>query len=346
MSQTTIYTLADELKVSPSTVSRALSNSAKISEKRRREIKELAHKRGFNRRSFASRLTNLCVLMCTDREDEMVFSNYTDQIINGVNRYCVANELELSIFSSTIDKLNRIDLVKEFFRRDADGVIVVNADDRCTFFKQLEEEIPYCCLLSGNPDFAKHILTVDNRELALKGVNYLIQLGHRKILFLHSAPDNAAQRERFQGYRDALALAGHPLDLRLIPQPRPEAAASGIEFGYSQTAALLESEPGITAIFTASIDLADGAYAACHQRGLRIPEDISLLSCDNIRRTEYFCPALSVIDIPNARLAQIAAAWVHQKILGKAMEFPLSEPWMSGSILIRESTAKAPDRAD
>ncbi|MEN8254896.1 MAG: helix-turn-helix domain-containing protein, partial [Verrucomicrobiota bacterium] len=65
MANGSIYTLAKELGVSPSTVSRALNNSPKISEKRRREIKELAKERGFKLRDFAPRLTNLCVLICT-----------------------------------------------------------------------------------------------------------------------------------------------------------------------------------------------------------------------------------------------------------------------------------------
>ena len=63
MKNITITDLAEELGISPSTVSRALNNSPKISEKRRREINELALKRGFKLRTFTRRTTNLCLLL-------------------------------------------------------------------------------------------------------------------------------------------------------------------------------------------------------------------------------------------------------------------------------------------
>ena len=65
MKNITITDLAEELGISPSTVSRALNNSPKISEKRRREINELALERGFKLRTFTRRTTNLCILIPT-----------------------------------------------------------------------------------------------------------------------------------------------------------------------------------------------------------------------------------------------------------------------------------------
>jgi len=335
-----IYTLAEELGVSPSTVSRALNNSPKISEKRRREIKELAREKGFKLRDFAPRLTNLCILICTGGREEPIISSYTEQIINGVNQYCTDVELELSIFSSPIEKLNRINLVKELFRRSADGVIVINANDECTFFPQMEKEkIPYCYMLSGNPQFPKNILTVNNEDLAERAVDYLVQLGHRNIAFLHSAPHNPAQQDRLAGYRNALAKAGIPFNGDYVPMLPRTPATTGIEYSFQAATHLLSDHPEVTAVFSASVDLAIGIRSACYRKGLRIPDDISLLGCDNSLQAEYFCPPLTVIDIPNDRLGQAAAAWIHHKLQGEGAENPPSEPWMQGSLIVRESTA-------
>ena len=336
----TIFTLADELGINASTVSRALNNSPKISEKRRRQVKELAAKRGFTLRDFSPRLTNLCVLICTRESQTTIFSDFTDQVMNGVNRYCTENDLEFSIFSSPRKKLNTMNVVRELFRRSTDGLIILNADSDCTFIGQLEaEKIPYCCLLSGNPEFPDNVLTVNNQDLAERGVGYLTQLGHRHIAFLHSAPHNAAQRDRLQGYRNALARAGHPVNEALIPVPPLNSSSSGIEFGFQTTAALLEEHPHVTAIFAASTDLAEGARSACYKKGLRIPDDISLLGCDNSQHAEYFSPPLTVIDIPNDRLGHTAAAWVHQRLRGEGPTRPPVEPWMQGSLIVRETTA-------
>ena len=315
MKNVTIFSLAEELGVNASTVSRALNNSPKISEKRRREIKELAAKRGFKLRDFAPRLTNLCILLCTGTNDEDVFSDFTGQVVNGANRYCSAHDLELSIFSSPREKLNKMNVVKELFRRSTDGLIILNANSDCTFINQFEEEkLPYCCLLSGNPAFPNNILTVNNQDLAERAVDYLIQLGHHHIAFLHSAPHNPAQLDRLQGYRNALGNAGHPINEKLISIPPLNSGSSGIEFGFQATTALLNKHPEITALFAASTDLAEGARSACHRKGVRIPEDVSLIGCDNSQHAEYFCPPLTVIDIPNDRLGYTAATWIHQML--------------------------------
>jgi DNA-binding LacI/PurR family transcriptional regulator len=346
MANVTIFSLADELGVSASTVSRALNNSPKISDKRRREIKDLAVKRGFKLRTFAPRLTNICILICTGPNDSYIFSDFTDQVMNGVNRYCSEQALELSIFSSPREKLNKMDVVKELFRRSTDGLIILNANSDCSFMSQLEKEkLPVCCLLSGNPDFPNDILTVNNKDLAERAVDYLIQLGHRHIAFLHSAPHNPAQLDRLQGYRNALDKADLALNDKLIPIPPLNPSTSGIEFGFQVTTALLNENPDVTAIFAASTDLAEGARSACHRKGLRIPQDISLLGCDNSQHAEHFCPPLTVIDIPNDRLGYTAATWIHQKLQGQGSDHPPVEPWMQGSLIVRDSTAPPPKPA-
>ena len=340
MEKATIYTLAKELGISPSTVSRALNDSPKISETRRREIKELAKKRGFKLRDFAPRLTNLCILICTGATNETIFSSYTDQVINGVSQYCSEHDLELSIFSAPRQKLNRIDVVKELFRRNANGVIVINVNSDCKFIAQLEKEkLPYCCLLCGNPQFPDNILTVNNEDLAEKAIHYLIQLGHRNIGFLYSAPNNQAQVDRLKGYRNALTKAGLPIKETYIPSLMITSKTTGIEYGFQATTKLLNECPEITAVFASSTDLIDGARSAIYRKELNVPADISLIGCDDSPQAEYFCPPLTVIDIPNVRIGQTAATWIHQKIEGEGSLHPPREPWMEGHLIIRETTA-------
>ncbi len=340
MKKMTITDLAEELGISPSTVSRALNNSPKISEKRRREINELALERGFKLRTFTRRTTNLCILIPTTLDEENLISDFTGQVINGTSFYCMKNNIELSIFSSTCEKLNRMNVVKELFRRNADGVIVLIANSDCTFIKQLEQEqVPYCCLLSENPDFPDHTLTVDNQNLAERAIDYLIQIGHRHIAYLYSAAHNPAQLDRLQGYRNALTRAGLPINEQLSPAPPINAKTTSFEVGRRATEKLLSQNPETTAIFSANSELAEGAHLACTRKGLRIPEDISLLMCDNPPRAEYTSPPLTVVDIPNDRFGAAAAAWLQQQIQDPGNAIRPEEPWMKGHLILRESTA-------
>jgi len=336
--KTSICTLAEELGIAPSTVSRALNDSPKISEARRHEIKELARKRGFQLRNFAPRITNLCVLLCTISPEEDLFSTYTNQVINGVNRYCNKNSLELSIFSAPTERLNRMNIVKELFRRGINGAVVLNARDNSVFIQTLEKaQIPYCCLISGNPKFPDRMLMIDNRSLAAKGTEHLIQLGHRRIAFLYDNRHIQAYLDRYDGYKDAMLKAGLPLHPYSMAQPAPE--SSGLGFGFKSTEELLNEYPDTTAIFAVSYDLIEGAHSAIHSRGLKVPADISLLGCDDSPHAEFWRPPLTVIDIPNQRLGFAAAAWVHRQIKDPTVPHPPKEPWMQGNLIVRETTA-------
>jgi DNA-binding LacI/PurR family transcriptional regulator len=346
MKKITITDLAEELGISPSTVSRALNNSPKISEKRRREINELAMKRSFKLRTFTRRTTNLCILIPSILDEENIISDFTGQVINGTNRYCMKNDIELSIFNSSREKLNRMNVVKELFRRNADGVIVLNASSDCTFIEQFEQEqVPYCCLLSEHPDYPDRTLTVDNQNLAERAVDYLLQLGHRHIAYLYSAAHNPAQFDRRQGYQNALNRAGLPIHKHLCPAPPLNSKITALEFGLRATSKLLNQNPETTAIFSANSELAEGAHLACTRKGLRIPEDLSLLACDNPPRAEYTSPPLTVVDIANDRFGAAAADWLQQQIRDPDHAVRPEEPWMKANLILRESTAP-PRRVD
>lgn len=329
-----ITTIAAEMGVSPTTVSRALNNSPKISDKRRREIKEFAKKNGFSLRPFAKRSTNICVLICTTSPDENIFSTYTDHVIAGATRYCSNAGLELSIFAQSHQRLNATDPIKELFRRGVNGVIVINAYDNSTFIRKFEsEKLPYCCLISGNTEYPEHILGIENKTPAIQATEYLINVGHRNIAFICGDSHVQAHLDRLEGYKTAMEKAG----LEALDVGTP--AASGTESGFKTTRELLARHPKTTAIFAPSDELCDGIRAALYGMRLRIPEDISLIGCDNSIRAEYFAPPLTVIDTPNEKLGYTAAAWVHAQITDYDTPRPASESRAEGRLLIRETTA-------
>ena len=346
MKKTTITSLAKELGVNISTVSRALNNSPMISEKRRREIHELAEKRGFKLRASTPRIPNLCILIVAFKNEKNLINDFTGQVINGANLYCQENDIELSVFNSPREKLNRTNAVKEIFRRNVDGVIVLNANSDCTFLSQFKKEkTPYCCLLNDNPDFSSHTLNADHQNLAERAVDYLLQLGHRHIAYLYSWAQNPAQLNRLRGYRHALSRAGLPINEQLCPPPPRILRTTALEMGLHTTTKILNQNPETTAIFCTNSELAEGAHLACHRKGLHIPEDISLLVCDNPPRAEYYCPPLTVVDIANDRFGAAAAGWVLQQLQDPDNAPCPDEPWMKGNLIIRESTAP-PRRMD
>jgi LacI family transcriptional regulator len=338
-SKITISTLAKELGVSIATVSRALNNSPKVSNERRQQILQLAAKKNFKLRAFAPRVTNLCVLICTDSSPgENIFSTYTDQVINGMNQYCTEHDLELSIFSATNQRLNTIDFVKELFRRNIDGVVILDADDRSLFIKSLNDaKIPWCALISGHPDLPERTLTISNYELAETATQYLIQIGHRNIAFLTDHTPSISYQQRLDGYTAAIQQAGlAPIISENMTRRKFDSA---MDIGFALTENLLNSAAAPTAFFAVSTELAGGAHSALHGKGLTVPDDVSLIGCDDCPAAEHWRPPLTVIDIPNKQMGRTAAAWVHEQMDDFNAARPDYESWMKGHLIIRKTTA-------
>jgi LacI family transcriptional regulator len=337
-----IYTLAEELGINPSSVSRALNNSPKVSLARRKQVMELARERGFKLRAFSSRLTNICALICTHDEREDLFNGFTDEVLNGLREYCAEVDIELSIYGSTIEKLNRINVLKELQRRDVDGAVLINASDDCRFLKKLDEAgFPFCCLMSSPKGYRHRRLEIDNGEMAESACRYLLQLGHRRIGFIFSDSRNRVHQERLAGYRRALVKTGIKAESAWFPDPLE--TLGGIEQGSAAMARMLRAPKAVTAVLVASEEIAIGAAHAIREHGKRVPEDISLVSFDDSVHARYFNPPLTVLDVPNRPLGRLAARWTHQWI---EQNQPGALPQLlesSGQLIVRKSTAPPAD---
>lgn len=338
-----IYTLAEELGVSPSTVSRALNNSPKLSDKRRQQVLQLARQKGFKLRGFAPRMTNLCLLICSHSEGEDLFNSFTDEVLNGLRQYCVEADLELSIFGSSVSKLNNINVHKEMQRRGVDGAIMVNANEDCRFLQELAKQaFPFCCFMSSPRGFSDRRLQVDHQASVEAACKYLIQLGHRRIAFILSDAKNRVHNDRLDAYRRVMAAHGIEVDAAWVPEASQNLDA--VEHGYQATLQLLNSAQEITAVISMGYELSLGIAHAVNSLGLQIPKDLSLLSFDDSLHARYFNPPLTVMDVPNRKLGFLAGRWTHQWIQnGEPEALPLAAG-SAGQLMIRQSTAALASR--
>ncbi len=149
----------------------------------------------------------------------------------------------------------------------------------------------------------------DNRRGAYEGVSHLASLGHTRIATI-TGGDAPQARMRLRGYYDALADCGlTPLEAYV------RHGRFTWESGYDQALALLEADPAPTAIFCASDAMALGAARACHDRGLRVPEGISILGFDDIPEAALSSPPLTTV---RQQAFEMARSAIH--LLQRAME--------------------------
>jgi LacI family transcriptional regulator len=140
-------------------------------------------------------------------------------------------------------------------------------------------------------------------------VNHLINEGHTRIAFIQGLPGTYANETRLQGYKQALSDAGISIDEQLIV---------GDDFrslnGYLETKYLLQLSAPPTAVFTAGDLIALGTLEACRENGIRIPQDISLVTFDDPVFSSYLSPALTAIEQPITKMTEMAVAMLYRRM--------------------------------
>jgi LacI family transcriptional regulator len=165
-------------------------------------------------------------------------------------------------------------------------------------------------------------IEADNYNGALQAIRYLISLGHRRIGFITgpiefgSSPVRSSV-DRLAGYKEALNEAGLPFDNSLVCHGN-----FSEESGYSCIKTLLdrdEAAPGFTALFASSDLMAIGAMNALNERGLRVPDDISVVGFDDIPLDAYVRPALTTVRMPVKEMGERAVEMLIEQIEGKTL---------------------------
>ncbi len=141
-------------------------------------------------------------------------------------------------------------------------------------------------VIKSEPHPGMHTVGVDQHEGAMLAVNHLIEIGHRAIAHLAGPQDWYDARVRLRGWRDALIDAG--LDLT-----EPIIGDWTSDFGYRFARELDVS--AVTAVFAANDQMALGVIHGLAERGLRVPEDMSVVGFDDLPDARHFLPPLTTV---------------------------------------------------
>ncbi|WP_069886273.1 LacI family DNA-binding transcriptional regulator [Streptomyces luteocolor] len=185
------------------------------------------------------------------------------------------------------------------------------------------------CGRPPSPDTDAVALAFDNRGGGRQITEHLLSLGHRRIGYVAGPEERTTTRHRLEGHRDALAARGIADDPALtIHGPYDRRS------GYDATAELLRRAPDLTAVVAANDTVALGACAALRDRGLRIPDDVSVAGFDDLPFSIDAVPALTTVRLPlheaGARAGRIA--------MGKENPPPGGVATVHGELMVRGST--------
>jgi LacI family transcriptional regulator len=332
----TITAIAQEAGVSVPTVSRVVNGRSDVAPETRERVEELLRRHGYRRRSPRFRETaSLIDLVFPDLD-----SPWAVEIIRGVED--VAHGAGVGTVVSAIHRrpMSARQWLRNLQTRATDGVILVTSDLDPPLHTELRRlKVPTVVVdPAGVPALDVPTIGATNWAGGLSATDHLLSLGHRRIGFIAGPRQLLCSRARLDGYRAGLEAAGVPL--------RPEFIRPGNfyhEAGFEGGVALLDLPDRPTAIFASSDQMALGVYEAVRQRGLRVPDDVSVVGFDDLPEARWSSPPLTTVRQPLSEMGVMAARTVLRLARGEDVESPRIE--LATDLVVRDSTAPPADGA-
>ncbi|MEU7644550.1 LacI family DNA-binding transcriptional regulator [Streptomyces huasconensis] len=327
----TISEIAREAGVSVPTVSRVVNGRSDVSPATRARVEDLLHRHGYRRRP-GSPATRAALL-------DLVFNDldspWAVEIIRGVEE--VAHEQGVGTVVSAIH--DRAGAARRWMTnlraRASDGVILVTSVLEPGLHDELRRlGVPLVVIdPAGSPATQAPTVGATNWAGGMAATEHLVGLGHRRIGFIEGPRRLLCSRARLDGYRAALDGAGVAVDDELVVP-----GDFYHESGFTAMNRLLELTEPPTAVFAASDQMALGAIEALRQRGLRVPEDMSVIGFDDLPEVRWSSPPLTTVRQPLSDMGKLAARAVLDLARSVAPASPRVE--LATELVIRASTAQ------
>ncbi len=316
----TLGMVAEACGVSPSTVSRILNGTAVVSPEKRAAVDRAIAELGFVPNPIARGLAGGRTLSVG------VVTQAIDSPFYGVALRGIEDELSQAGYSPLFvsghwnvkEEARCIDVLRS---RRVDGMIILHGRLSDEALRQLARAMP--TVITGRSLVSPGLYALDfnNFEGARLATHHLLSLGHRQIAFISGDPVHPDANERLRGYRAALEAAGVPYKPSLVLPGRYFE-----ESGLMAVERLIDSREPFTAIFAANDQMAFGAALALHRRGLRVPDDVSLVGFDDLAGAEHSIPPLTTIHQAGYELGRLAATSLLKLLADQTPTDTLPEP--------------------
>ncbi len=313
-SRPTIAQIAQIAEVSVPTVSKVLNGRTDVAQQTRERVERVIAEYGFVRNRAARALrkgkTGLVDLILPRLDDE-----YFLPILEGVAQVLRDAGVRLVLTSTNYLPENEKQWIDTITDHSTDGILLVIPSDES--IEHLERSgLPFVLIHNpGGQQSNVPSVRITSWEGGFVATQYLIELGHRRIAYIGKTAKARDAIERIAGYRAALDEAHIPLD----PQLECEGDFSK-DAGYQAVQSLLSLPEPPTAIFAGNDLQAAGVYRALHERGISVPDDMSVIGFDNLPYTEIMNPPLTTVHAPRLELGRTAATMLLRRINGEPLE--------------------------
>jgi LacI family transcriptional regulator len=300
-SEVTIIDVAAEAHVSYATVSRVINNDTHVKQETRDRVLKTMGRLGYvaNRqaRSLAGGRSNSIGVLVPD-----LGTGYIGEIIRGIDAELGLNDLDLILYTTHRTASKEANYVANLAKGMVDGLLLVLPRSPADFIGTLaQRNFPFVLIDHQGIGQDCPAVGAANWQGGFTATEYLIKIGHQRIGFITGWMDLGCALDRLDGYRSALRT-NH------IPEV-PELIYEGTFFqpdGYTGASTLLALPNPPTAIFASNDVMAMGVMDAVRTKGLRVPDDISVIGFDDIPQASLIRPALTTIRQPLEKMGRVA----------------------------------------
>ncbi len=331
----TLDTIAGHTGFAKSTVSRVLSgkaDSSRISKETKDIIIKAAERLGYSPDVLAQKMRSAkthTIGLIVPTLSNPYFADVSNVIISEAKGYGYT-----TIISDTKeDEANQNSAVASLLMGKVDGMIIVPSGNDARFLEQANEKyIPIILVDRYYENSSLPYIVTNNYKGGYDATKTLIRNGHKRIACIQGPSSTTPNKKRVEGYIDALKDAGLSDEAFIV------GSEFSIKNGYLEAKLLLnDGEKRPTAIFALSNTIGLGAFKAIKEAGLRIPEDISLISFDNYIYLDYLDPPITRVSQMVDEMGKMAVKLLMDSIQGHRVV--KSQIELSPELMLRSSVA-------
>jgi LacI family transcriptional regulator len=308
----TIYDVAAAAGVSIKSVSRVLRGESKVSAETRERVREAVRELGYaphpSARNLASSVPSVIGLVTSSSVDFLaarVGSEYRMALQTGALAAALPHGFALRLVPVDLGSATVADELVAQVRTGAVGGYLLAppaAEMRQLLDRLAKAGVLFAVVNTSNAPEGCTAVTAAERDAVRLMVTRILDLGHRRIAFVAGREGSYATEQRLAGYKDALAMHGQPFDPGLLAP----VGMSAFEEGKAAAVRLLSLANRPTAIVASTDDCAAGVMAAAHERGLTIPDDLSVTGFDDLALAQKVWPPLTTVRHPIERIVELA----------------------------------------
>jgi LacI family transcriptional regulator len=304
-----IYEVAELAGVSLATVSRVINPGAKVSDKTRQKVlsamKELGYRPNSIAQSLATRTSNSVGVLVSE-----LHGAFYGAMLSAIEETLRAAGKFVLVATGHSKEEQEKEAIRFLVSRNCDALIVhVEALPDKFLVEHNQKSTPIVVVNRKVRGIADRCFSLDNELGGYLAAQSLLKQKHRKIAYISGPLDWVDAQQRLKGHKRALVEAGVAFDPRLL-----------YEGDYHETGGtdalnnLFDKGIAFSAVVCANDEMAAGAMAAAHDRGMRLPEELSIVGFDDAPISRYVYPKLSTVHYPITDMSHMAARWVLKNV--------------------------------